>query len=618
MSRTSCHAFVLVVTLFLGLLVATVTQPGLATAAPPGRPNVLVVITDDQNIETLQAMPQTLAWLRDEGVTYVNAVAPTPVCCPARASTLTGKYTHNHHVRTLSDSYALDQSETLPTRLQAEGYHTGMVGKYLNTWKVCEDDPPSFDRFALFGGGYFGLALRVDRQTITSKPEPSTTACGPSSSVQTRTTGYSTTTVGDYGQHFLEQFEQYSDAQPWFLYLAPTAPHTPATPEPQYADAPVPPPVVDPSLDEADQSDKPPHVRDKSRAMWRFAASQRALRANMYRTLMSVDDMMGELRAKLVELGELENTLVIFTTDNGWMWGNNHLTGKRDAYEASLRIPMLASWPGHLEAGTTDQRIAALIDIAPTAFQISGVDPGYPLDGQSLLAPATRKQILIEHYAGGVYSARDSTYSGWWSPSRMYRTNSYAASGTDQGTSGCFDARPRTICQRYAAGYGKSELYDTARDPGQLDNLMAGGAWNGNLAKLTALLAEARTCAGPACARIEAEPVGALPRQVGKLAVVATSYPTAGSNQRIQLRLTNTTNRRIGNVRFDLEPNSYWTVAPIGPTSAASVAPGKAVTVGYRVRFRGVGLVNLSAQASYVWQNQAHTSSTMKRIQPHE
>jgi arylsulfatase A-like enzyme len=210
-------AQVAALTLIFVAPVATLEDGSSAAAAPPGAPNVLVIVTDDQRTSTMLAMPKTLQWLRGGGVEFREAYVTTPSCCPSRASIFTGRYVHNHGVRQQRLGANLDHRSTLQRQLQGSGYFTGMAGKFLNRWNLGTR-PPYFDRYAVANGGYYDTTWGID---------------GAVRKVAT----YTTTFIGDKAIQYLTAFQNTNDARPWFLYLATFAPHTPRRPEPKYADA---------------------------------------------------------------------------------------------------------------------------------------------------------------------------------------------------------------------------------------------------------------------------------------------------------------------------------------------------------------------------------------------
>jgi arylsulfatase A-like enzyme len=451
----------------------------------------------------MDVMPATRAWLAGGGVTYDNGVATTPLCCPSRASIFSGQYVHNHGVRDLDDSYVLDQRSTIQHTLERAGYRTGIAGKYLNFWDLCTDDPPSFDRFAIMVNGYDHAPFRVDH--YTGKSYDATTGdpqgdigngvCEDGGDGHGELAPYSTTYVGQKAIEFLRDFERH-DGDPWFLYVAPYAPHQGGAPEPKYRDAPVPPWQPSPAGDEADLSDKPPHVQDMSRPKHTTAARATGVRRQMLRRLMSADDVNASIRQALAALGEEENTLVLYLSDNGFLWGEHTLEDKREPYEPSVRVPFYAAWPaGPLEAGTHDPRIAANIDVAPTIYDAAGVEADYSVDGESLLSGEPRARILIEGFPGGPSARRDPLYAAFWSPGWLYRENDYA----DEGTDACYDDDPATACEPYADQPNHDEYYDMETDPFQLENQLAVRPPDAAIRLLSAELRAARACRGASC-----------------------------------------------------------------------------------------------------------------------
>ncbi len=288
---------------------------------------------------------------------------------------------------TAADVQAFDQQATIQAYLHQAGYQTAIAGKFFNTWPVGQD-PPNFDRWAIFGGGYDDPVFNVDG-TVRIHP------------------GYSTNILSDLSVDMLQTFES-SDATPWFLYLAPQAPHSPFIPDAPYVDAAVPPWKVGPAFNERHIGDKPRWVR------WRTFSRAEAqhLRAVQLRTLMSVDDMVQRIFAELDTLDETSDTLAIFTSDNGYLWGEHRIGGeKRFPYSESVEVPFYMRWPGHVAPGEVDDRLVANVDILPTILDATGVDPTlrHPLDGRSALVTSTRRRLLLEYWR----SPDSPTVPGW-------------------------------------------------------------------------------------------------------------------------------------------------------------------------------------------------------------
>ena len=424
-----------------------------AETVTESRPNVLIVVTDDQRAgDTLEVMPATVDYF-SAGVTFPSAVATTPVCCPSRASIMTGRYAHNHKVRSnaASEAARLDQDTTLQRNLRAAGYRTGIVGKYLNGWDITKP-PPHFDEFAITRTGYYGARFGIGRR---------------GRQIVRRTSGYSTNYIRRWAKRFIRRGER-DDSRPWLLYVTPFAPHAPSTAPPRYEDAEVPPFEPNPAMLEEDTSDKPPQYTKYTQPF--DHAEQEAFRARQLRSLMPVDDMVRQLTEGLAEEGE-DNTIVFFMSDNGFMWGEHGLSAKATAYDQSLRIPLMMRWDGHT-IPATDTRLAANIDVAPTVYEATGVVPNHPLDGRSLLQPWDRDAILAEVY--GAISRPELRWAGVISHDYQY-VEYY---GGDETVPTFF------------------EYYDRTTDPWLLENVMVDGdtANDPNLVDLSTRLASYRNC----------------------------------------------------------------------------------------------------------------------------
>jgi arylsulfatase A-like enzyme len=344
---------------------------GGGTGGPSARPNILVILTDDQRPDTLGVMPATSSWFAAGGTTFADGTTPIPLCCPARATLFTGRYAHNHGVTTNRGS-RLPQP-TLQRRLSQAGYLTGLSGKYLNGSPLWRD-PPAFDRWAVLLRGYTGARFNLDGR------------------VQ-RVSGYSTDVVAARAMRFIRAFDQQEDRRPWFLVVAPHAPHQPFVPAPRHAAAAVPPWEPSPAAMEEDRSDKPPSVQ----ASWTPPAEVQARRDGQLRTLLAVDQLVGRLMWTLARLGEGRRTLAFFLSDNGYLWYEHGIDGKRVPYDQSVQIPFHLRWPDHVAEDQVDDRIVANVDLAPTIYSAAGITPDYVVDGKDLFSSA-RSWVYIEYF----------------------------------------------------------------------------------------------------------------------------------------------------------------------------------------------------------------------------
>ncbi len=440
-------------------LVACTDPAGSEQAGEPDRPNILIIITDDQPLDTLDVMPDTKRFFVRGGSTLAHAFATNPVCCPARATLMTGRYTHNNGVRSNEDVDQLDMDTTLQAHLREAGYYTALYGKFLNRW---HEDPPHFDRWGVITGRYryFDESWNIDGE-------------------RTPVEGYWTDLLAEHSTVFLSEADAERDDQPWLLYISIPAPHSPYKPSPAYEDAEVPPWDPSPAVGEQDKSDKPPYVHAEERTLRRA----KRVRELQLQTLMSVDDLVADVMGMLDELGE-DNTLAIFMSDNGYLWGEHDLMGahlsKGNPYTRSVQIPVFLRWPGQIDEGTVDRRLVGLIDLAPTIYEAVGIEPraDVPHDGRSLLQEWSRPHILNEYRQ--KTDEHRSTVPDWTS----LRTKRYSYVEYTSGDEIVF-----------------REYYDLRADPHELRNLLGDDnpSNDPDVAELHTLLLQAQTCAGATC-----------------------------------------------------------------------------------------------------------------------
>ena len=382
----------LVATALLVTLVPELFLPGAqeerARAGRRKPPNVLIIVTDDQR-GGLEAMPALRRRFIQGGRRYPNFFATTPQCCPSRASILTGKYTHNHGVNNNDASQNLDPRTTLQYYLQRAGYRTALFGKLLNNWDH-RLSPPYFNKWAIFDKGpgqpenpYFDAKYNVDGDTKIID-------------------GYTTDVLGRLAATFIRQSDSNRDGRPWMAYVAPTAPHSPYLAERRYEDDRFGSWKGNPAVDEKDRSDKPAFVQSRNATL----AGGARRRTDQLRTLRSVDDMIVKLLRTLRATGE-RNTLAIFVSDNGMLWGEHGLLTKNIPYQQSVNVPLMVRWPGRIERHSADRRLTGNVDITPTVLDAAGLSPrGAQFDGKSLLDDTwTRDRILLEFFGPALSGA---------------------------------------------------------------------------------------------------------------------------------------------------------------------------------------------------------------------
>jgi arylsulfatase A-like enzyme len=466
------------------------------------RANIVMIVVDDLDqliTPHWDAMPRARELLAGKGTTFTNSFAPDPVCCPARATILAGKYAHNTGVydNTPPDGghetfKQRGEDDTIATRLRSAGYTTGFLGKYLNGY---EEDPthvpPGWSEwFGLAEGFYKGFDYTVNHNgTIESYGDAEA--------------DYQTDVISRQSERFVEEAEA-DDDRPFFLVVAPTVPHIPLPPAPRHTDhqwVGAPPPET-PNFDEADVSDKPLWLRDGSPRVV-GSTNDRANRRdfpNRMGSLLALDDMIVSIVDTLRSTGELDDTYIVFTSDNGYMLGSHRLLGKQVAYEESIRVPLVIVGPG-VPTGA-DERYASQVDFAATFLDIAGAPLPDSYDGMSLLPllqgedPSWRDDVLIEYkstdwpatletmdqvrarLATGKQPVGIPTYAGLRTPEYLY-------------------------VQWYRGPEHEYELYDLEADPYQLENLVATpqGAteWANVTEPLQARLDELKACAGARC-----------------------------------------------------------------------------------------------------------------------
>jgi arylsulfatase A-like enzyme len=427
----------------------------MALASPAlARENVVVIMTDDQTAASLSTMTNVNSLLGGEGTTFDQAIDSFPLCCPSRATNLTGQYAHNHGVLHNAPPFGgflrLDSTNTLPVWLQTAGYRTMHVGRYLNGYEARYGIPAGWtDWVGLPHSAAFNYVAwkAFDHGVVKSYPD----AQHP----------------GEYLTDFesrraAELIDQASPGdQPFYLNVWYTAPHRgqprdpddprrPGTPSPApwhrdaYANVRMP---RTPSFNEKNMYDKPQVVADRPRLSPEFAAGVEENWRQENEALMSVDEGVARIVEALRRNGELENTLIVFLSDNGFMHGEHRaLAEKVLPYEESIRIPLVMRGPG-VPRGRVDRRLVANVDVTSTILDATDVFPGRIQDGRSLLQLLTDpgaewgRDILIENGRGanGV-----PTYRGI----RTYRF---------------LYVEHRTT--------GEFELYDLANDPFELQSV---------------------------------------------------------------------------------------------------------------------------------------------------
>ena len=436
-SRRSLRAFTLLLALLVlqwGFSAGNRTHPARAQSSGP--PNIVLIVTDDQRFDTLKVMPEVRRLLVARGMTFRRAIVTNPLCCPSRATILTGRYSHTTGVYTNIlpyggwSAFQASESRTIATALHRAGYRTAMIGKYLNQYSgETVYVPPGWDRwFALLApGGYFNYKVYDDglgHLTYGTAPRD-----------------YSTDVVRRQAVSYIRNAPQDT---PFFLMVTPYAPHGPYKPAPRhdgdFASASV---AIGPAVNEADVSDKPGYIRMRRPA---GSAWVRTTTRDQWETLRAVDELVSRIVRAIEDTGRDGNTLVIFTSDNGLSNYEHRWRGKQVPYEESIRVPLVVAMPGQIPASTVSDALASNVDLAPTIADFAGAS--LAADGVSLrpvltgAASFVRTSVVLEHEES---TPPVPTYCG-------VRTQQFTF-------------------VHYATG--EEELYDLVKDPRQLRNVAA-------------------------------------------------------------------------------------------------------------------------------------------------
>ena len=537
------------------------------------RPSFVVIQTDDETLDQLYTvfnaggveiptMPNTLAMIAGRGETFNRYYVSYPLCCPSRVSLLTGRYAHNHNDRGnvppnggyTGFKYRAADTHNIATWLQGAGYRTIHVGKFLNGYgdepfDNGTDVPPGWSAWHTVLSAdthhyYYGYTLN-DNGSIDGP-------FGDSGSWDTREYGerdyFGCPTSTIEGKPCLYETDVFSRIaseeltgtpaeQPFYLQLDYTAPHgdfrRPAGPEPAPRDytlfdgAPYP-HSREQGFNEGNVNDKPRFIREAPYLSPEDIHTYRVYYQKALASLRAVDDGVKTVLDTLGGLHRLRNTYIIFTSDNGFFYGEHRLTGgKFLAYEPSTHLPFLIRGPG-ITPGTSTGELAANIDIAPTVLELAGVTPDKSVDGTSLVpflrdpSLRTRRPILFESFVetndveengGGPAAAPSSVAAGKtgggasvnerpaWLNRRERRQERRPA-----GAKASIVAPPKDYEGIRLGPYkyiewpdGEKELYDITKDPYELNNIVRDPNYFPIRAFLHAQLIRLEACVGHTC-----------------------------------------------------------------------------------------------------------------------
>ena len=460
--RTACVLFLLLQT---------------AAQGAEKRPNFLFVLVDSQRYDSFSEryMPRTWKWMSD-GVRFEQAFTTSPLSCPSIASTFTGTYPHTHGLLRNDTplrvkpkdpvGQSFERLESVAQALSKAGYRTGLVGKYLNCWG-WPARKSEFNYWVSFltddVSNWFDYKLNING--VETQIDPKTSA-----------TPYITDQLLFRAQDFLDS--ALKEDRPFFLYFAPPPLHKPYAPAPRHSSLYLGERLEkSPSFDEEDISGKPQWMSDiagiqiacrSSRFCHSLVSLAERIQLGQLQGLAGVDEAVDSLLLRLKKAGKLDNTVVLFTSDQGFMRGEHRLFGNNRAYEEVIHVPLALRYPGLIPTGggtaRSDAHLVANVDLAPTIYELAGLPPPPTFEGRSLVplikgtASSWRQELLIEGWPDML-----DGYLQCSPPFRALRTGTYAyiESLRNQGNVGClFETQPL------------AELYDLSQDPFELKNLI--------------------------------------------------------------------------------------------------------------------------------------------------
>jgi N-acetylglucosamine-6-sulfatase len=574
-------AAIAVLALALGLVLATSEEAraARAKASELQKPSFVVIQTDDETLEELNdavrlsngaeefAMPNTLSLLGERGITFSRYYTPYSLCAPSRVSLLTGRYAHNDHVQGnvppnggwTGFQSRLAYSHNLATWLQGAGYRTIHIGKILNgygdaPYSPGTEVPPGWSSWHSVLNSdtdHYFYGYTMNNNGVIEGPY------GNSGSWETREYGE----IDDAGcpyaplngqpcyyetDHFnqlaTEELAATSPEQPFYMQVDYTAPHgdfrKPAGPQPatrdigRFAGAPLPDNRAE-GFNEGNVNDKPRFIREAPYLTAQEIHTYRVYYQNCLNSLISVDEGVKQIVDELGALHRLRNTYIIFTSDNGFFFGQHRLVGgKFLAYEPSTHLPLIIRGPG-IKPGTTTGQLASTIDIAPTILELAEVAPDKSIDGVSLVPYMkdpelrSRRPLLFESFV----QTDDVEQDGNATPSETTAAERSAA-GAARGKLGVAGASARASSSGNATAHasvvappknyygirlgpykyiewpdGEKELYDINKDPYELNNVVRDPNFAPIRAFLHNELVRLEECSGRTCQ----EPAPKLP-----------------------------------------------------------------------------------------------------------
>jgi N-acetylglucosamine-6-sulfatase len=478
------------------LIVAKVAEDGQSEAgpgAPRRKPNILLIMTDDETLESVRVLANVDRLITKQGTNFTHYYASFPNCCPSRATLLTGQFSHNNGVRDNVPPYGsvhnLKSDQTLPVWLKAAGYYTAHIGKYLNGWGADGriENPKGWDHWAGLIDpttyNYYNYSVSFDGQRRDFGEAPA---------------DYQTDVLGGEVVRTIEEraAKRTTGApdQPWYISWAPLAPHaqegettsgetqtkeegiakTFPTPAPKYkgkyAAEPLPKP---PSFNQADMSKMPAFFRERTLMQPKSIELVEQEYRQELESLQSVDEWVGNIFNVLEKTAQLDNTVVLFTSDNGFYHGEHRLTFfKVFLYEEGVHLPLIVRGPGFPRGASIDA-VAGNVDLAPTILKLAGATSPLVLDGRDLGAVAidpgrgANRGMLLENLTRSGTAHSEGIHTDRY----VYLTNER----------------------------NEEELFDLQSDPSQIDNRADDPSMAAVKADLANRTTKAKVCKGAEC-----------------------------------------------------------------------------------------------------------------------
>lgn len=460
------------------LTLATSAAPVIAAKAQPAPPNILVLLVDDMRADQLQYMQTVRDQIVAHGMSFDRAFTSDPLCCPSRTSLLRGQLSQRTGIWAISGQYGGYgkvhrkglENATLATWLNGAGYRTGLIGKYLNGYSTGVV-PPGWDYWrgqiqaeeGSPGHGYYSYGISEDGVNRQYGSAPS---------------DYVTDVETGYAQQFIASTPA---ADPLFLYMGYRAPHPPWTPAPRH--------LTDPRCAGIDLRARPSFNRvdpDQPaylpRETWGTSKKSNVGLKNPQkscRSLLAVDESIGTILSALQTAGRLDNTLIVFTSDNGLEFGEHTWTAKKVPYTESVRVPLAIRWDAAgLEVGETDALTYANIDVTSTILDAADTTPTVIQDGTTLMP------LLEDPGAPWRSSVLLSAFDG--NPNAGKYVPGYCGIERADGT--------KLVRYDKAHEIRPTEMYDLVADPYELNNIADDPS---KAALLSSLDSELRTLCQP-------------------------------------------------------------------------------------------------------------------------